>query len=219
MDTKHTNTITKLTTTAALSALIIVMGLTRIGLIPWFNGASITIMQIPVIFAVYFAGLFGGLGTGLVFGVFSLIQAAMSPVATDAFFVNPLVSILPRLLMGAITALVYCSLSKIKKFPHTLSYAITALLGSLSNTIFVLLALVITKAIEFKLAIAILISNGLLETLASVIICTAIMQIINLASTKKSQFSDDNDENDSVDAEYSVIDDETKTDKAIEENK
>jgi uncharacterized membrane protein len=48
--------INSVTITAAMGALIIVMGLTHIGFIPWFSGASITIMQIPVIIAAIIAG-------------------------------------------------------------------------------------------------------------------------------------------------------------------
>ena len=73
--------INSVTITAAMGALIIVMGLTHIGFIPWFSGASITIMQIPVLIAAIIAGLGSGIGTGLIFGIFSLIQAAIGAIA------------------------------------------------------------------------------------------------------------------------------------------
>ena len=66
--TSH-KTIKSITITASMGALIIVMGLTHIGFIPWFSGASITIMQIPVILAALIAGKYSGLGTGFIFGV------------------------------------------------------------------------------------------------------------------------------------------------------
>ena len=54
--TNQRNFIRSLSITAAMGALIIVMGLTHIGFIPWFSGASITIMQVPVIIAAILAG-------------------------------------------------------------------------------------------------------------------------------------------------------------------
>ena len=93
----------KLTLTGAFSALVIVLGITRLGFITLGPTASITILHIPVILICMLAGLPEGLFVGLVFGSLSLIQAAMSPSGVlDPFFVNPLVSVLPRMLIAVI---------------------------------------------------------------------------------------------------------------------
>jgi uncharacterized membrane protein len=47
----------KLALTGAFSALVVVLGITRLGLIPIGATASITILQIPVILIVMMAGL------------------------------------------------------------------------------------------------------------------------------------------------------------------
>ena len=190
--TSHT-TIKAITITASMGALIIVMGLTHIGFIPWFF-ASITIMQIPVILAALIAGKYSGLGTGFIFGVFSLIQAAIAPIGElDPFFVNPLVSILPRCLMGLGAFYCFAFFNKIPKFPKIANYTISGLFASLVNTCLVLFMLVVFKAIDFKMFIAVLIANGLLEAAASAIITTIVMTLITMPK-KKSKFSDDEEE-------------------------
>ena len=181
----------KIAVTAGLSALIIIMGLTHIGFIPWFSGAAITIIHIPVILCAMLCGWIPGLISGVIFGVFSLIEAATAPTGgLDAFFVNPLISVLPRALMGLCTGWIFIGFSKIPKFPKVVNFAITGFLGSFLNTIFVMSALWIAKAVDFKLLIAVLVSNGLLEGAASAIICTAVMSAIVLPK-KKSKFLDD----------------------------
>ena len=191
--TSH-KTIKAITITASMGALIIVMGLTHIGFIPWFSGASITIMQIPVILAALIAGKYSGLGTGFIFGVFSLIQAAIAPIGPlDLYFVNPLVSILPRCLMGLCAFWCFAFFNKIPKFPKIANYAISGLFASLVNTCLVLFMLVVFKAIDFKMFIAVLIANGLLEAAASAIITTIVMTLITMPK-KKSKFSDDEEE-------------------------
>ena len=191
--TSH-KTIKAITITASMGALIIVMGLTHIGFIPWFSGASITIMQIPVILAALIAGKYSGLGTGFIFGVFSLIQAAIAPIGPlDPFFVNPLISILPRCLMGLCAFWSFAFFNKIPKFSKIANYAISGLFASLVNTCLVLFMLVVFKAIDFKMFIAVLIANGLLEAAASAIITTIVMTLITMPK-KKSKFSDDEEE-------------------------
>lgn len=184
------NLVKSLAITAAMGALIIVMGLTHIGFIPWFSGASITIMQIPVIIAAIIAGLGSGIGTGLIFGIFSLIQAAIAPIGPlDPFFVNPLVSVLPRVLMGVGTYFCFKFFSLFPKFPKPINYAMSGLVGSLINTCLVLLMLVLIKAMDFKMFIAVLVANGLLEAAASAIITCIVVSLITMPK-KKSKFSD-----------------------------
>lgn len=190
--TSH-ETIKAITITASMGALIIVMGLTHIGFIPWFSGASITIMQIPVILAALIAGWASGLGTGLIFGVFSLIQAAIAPIGPlDPFFVNPLISILPRCLMGLCAFWCFAFFNKIPKFPKIANYAISGLFASIVNTCLVLLMLVVFKAIDFKMFIAVFVANGLLEAAASAVITSIVMTLITMPK-KKSKFSDDDE--------------------------
>lgn len=93
----------KIVVTGILGAISIFLGLTRWGFLPWFSGASLTIMHIPVIIGAVLEGPTVGLAIGLIFGVFSTIQAAVAPNGpTDIWFTNPVLSVFPRLFIGPI---------------------------------------------------------------------------------------------------------------------
>ena len=64
MDNKKSSVIRKLVITAALGSLTIFLGITRLGLIPWVSGVSITIMHIPAIIGAILEGSFVGAGIG-----------------------------------------------------------------------------------------------------------------------------------------------------------
>jgi uncharacterized membrane protein len=71
----------------------------------------------------------------LIFGLFSMLQAAIAPSGPgDVVFTNPLISVLPRLLIGPAAWLVWQAL---KKLPVAGMIA-SGLAGSLTNTVFVL---------------------------------------------------------------------------------
>ncbi|NLK45222.1 MAG: ECF transporter S component [Treponema sp.] len=122
----------KISTAGVLSALIILLGITNLGMIPCSPTVSVTLLHVPVIVGTIIEGPIVGLITALVFGLYSLIRAAISPAgALDPFFVNPLVSILPRLLIAIVTWGVYSGLSKIKEMPKIVRYIVSAILGAL----------------------------------------------------------------------------------------
>lgn len=191
------NTTRKIAIAGTLGALTVFLGITHLGLIPWFSGAAITILQVPVIIGAIIEGPIVGMAIGAIFGISSLIQAAIAPTGPlDPLFVNPLVSVLPRICIGLITWLVYGGLkllfSKSKKIPRFIPTAIASFVGSLSNTVLVLLVLVATGAIEWVLFVGILVSNGLLEAAASTIIATAVVVAWQKISTRsKSKLNSD----------------------------
>ncbi len=82
----------KIVIAGVMSAIAIFLGATRLGFIPWFTGTSITIMAIPVIIGAVLEGPVVGMATGLLFGLFSLLQAAIAPTGPgDVIFTNPLI--------------------------------------------------------------------------------------------------------------------------------
>lgn len=96
----------KLTLIAILGAIIVVMGLTPLGFIP-LGILSITTMHIPVIIGAVLEGpVVGGL-VGLIFGLFSVFNAVTRPTPVSFVFLNPMVSVVPRILIGVITGYVY----------------------------------------------------------------------------------------------------------------
>lgn len=98
-----------LTTVGILGAIVIMLGLTPLGFIP-LGMLSITSLHIPVIIAGILEGpIVGGL-VGLIFGFFSLFNAMTRPGPISFVFYNPLISILPRILIGVVTGLIYKAL-------------------------------------------------------------------------------------------------------------
>jgi uncharacterized membrane protein len=164
----------KIVITGVLSAISIFLGITRLGFIPWITGASLTIMHIPVIIGAVLEGPVVGLVIGLVFGVFSLIQAAVAPTGpADVWFTNPLLSILPRLFIGPISWLVYTGLKRWK----ILALIASGIFGSLTNTGLVLLMIGLLKFLPWAALPAIILGNGLAEAAASAIIVLAVVGI------------------------------------------
>lgn len=164
----------KIVITGVLSAISIFLGITRLGFIPWFSGASLTIMHIPVIIGAVLEGPIVGLVIGLVFGVFSLIQAAVAPTGpSDVWFTNPLLSILPRLFIGPVAWLIYSGLKK-WKIPALIAAGIG---GSLTNTVLVLGMIGVLGFLPWQALPAIILINGLPEAVASAILVVAVVSI------------------------------------------
>ncbi|OJF75907.1 MAG: hypothetical protein BKP49_10230 [Treponema sp. CETP13] len=188
-----------LAVTAALGALTVLLAITHLGYIPWFSGASITVLHVPVILACIMLGFSSGVTTGLIFGLTSLIMAATMPTGPiDPFFVNPLISVLPRLLFAASTWTIYrgfASISnKIKYFPNLLAIGLAAFLGTVLHSVFVLGSLVIAHAIDWKVFFAVLVGNSLLEAAAATVITVSVVSIKDVSSAnKKSKLSREDD--------------------------
>ena len=190
----------KLAITGAFGALSVILGVTRLGYISLSPVISFTIMHIPVILATLISGLIPGLGTAFIFGLTSLIQASVQPSGVlDPFFQNPLISILPRLLIPVVTWAVQKGLDKIH-LPQIVSGGIAAALGSCANSFFVALALCTFTLTKFKeafpgwgfkaLLVAFFVPGGALEAAASVVITVAVLSGILIASiTKKSKLT------------------------------
>jgi len=168
----------KIVIAGVMSAIAIFLGATRLGFIPWFAGAAITIMHLPVIIGAILEGPVIGLLIGLLFGLFSLIQAAIAPTGpVDTFFVNPLISILPRLLIGPLAWLVYRA---VKPVNQVVSLILSGIAGSLTNTVLVLTMLGIfavgsIEGLTWIVLGTIAVSNGLPEAAAAAIITLAVV--------------------------------------------
>lgn len=160
----------KLVITAILAAISIVLSLTPIGLIPVPTAAgAATILQIPAILAAVFEGPIAGMVVGAVFGVTSFLQAP------NPWFKDPMVAIIPRILIGLISYLVYVALTKKRgmgwKIP---GLVITGFVGSAVNTIFVLGAVYLFFPVSMKSLLVIAGVQGIPEAIVSAIITTAV---------------------------------------------
>ena len=158
--------------TGLMAAIAVVLGWTHWGFIPWFGGAALTIMHVPAIIAGIIAGPLSGAAVGLVFGLFSMLQAALAPTGpADVWFTNPLLAVLPRLFIGPVAWLVYQAL---KRWPAA-ALALSGAVGSLTNTGLVLGVIGMLGYLPWAALAGIALTNGLPEMAASAIITTAVV--------------------------------------------
>ena len=119
-----------------LSAISIMLSMTPLGFIP-IGPTNATIMHIPVIIGAIIEGPVVGITVGFIFGATSLLKALTMPTITSFAFVNPLVSVLPRMLIGIVAYYVYKLTIKFTKNVFVSGW-ITGVIGSLVNTAVVL---------------------------------------------------------------------------------
>lgn len=176
----------QITVIGMLSAITVVLGATGYGFVP-LPICKATIMHIPVIIGAIIEGPIVGMTIGLIFGVFSIIQNLMSPNLLSFAFLNPLVSVLPRVLIG-LTA--YYSYRFTFGKNKILKIGIGAAIGSLTNTVGVLgmiyliyalkyaAAKGVTVAVAGKLIFGVAFTNGIVEAMLAVIISIPVILAI-----------------------------------------
>lgn len=100
----------KLILVSVLGAITVVLGMTPLGFIP-LGVINATTMHIPVIVAGIVEGPVVGALVGLIFGISSLLNAILKNASPVSFvFYNPLISIVPRVLIGITSFYAYRSL-------------------------------------------------------------------------------------------------------------
>lgn len=169
-----------------LAAISIILGLSGFGFIP-LPTAKATIMQIPVIIGAVLEGPLVGAMIGLLFGLFSIIQSLTTPNVLSFAFINPLVSVLPRILIG-ITAYYAYRLTWGK--PEGLRIGVSAVVGSLTNTFGVLTMIYVLYAAQFaaargvgldaaaKVIYGIALVNGVPEAIIAAAVCVPVIMAI-----------------------------------------
>ena len=180
---------------------MVVMIYTPLGTIS-FGMISITVAHIPILIATMMFGLKQGLVLSLIFGSLSMWIAITAPMGIiDPLFQNPLISILPRLLIPVATHFTFVGLknlnSKIsesnnifKKFTSETGRAtIAAVIGNLANTFFVYLAIYLFVKDKFEaltgenaltLIVSLISSVTLIQTLIIVFITVPIVTRIKI---------------------------------------
>ncbi len=202
----------KIALTGIFGALSLVLVFTHLGFISIGGFISITVMHIPTILVTILGGLVPGLGVGLIFGITSLINTVMNPV--NPFFLNPMVSIVPRLLIPVVTWIVYRILNLIPKMPKILSGSVAAAFGTFSNTFFVMGAIYMLYGRElmegmggalskmgfdvaslsglkgyFAILACTMASNGIWEIVGAVVITVAVLSSLYLFKKGKSKLN------------------------------
>lgn len=192
--------------TAVLSALTILMGIPglHLGYIQISPTISLTIMHIPVVLAAILAGLPGGIVTGLIFGLTSLVNAAANPSGVlDPLFVNPLCSVLPRMIFGVAAWGIFKLLEKIPYCPKSVNSLVTAIFSSLIHSFVVIGSMYvflngrISEAMNglgyFALMLMIL-PGAFLEAIAAAVVCSVVVASITIVSHGKSKLSGESDD-------------------------
>lgn len=187
--------IRQMTMIGMLSAISIFLGITGLGFIP-LPTMRATIMHVPVIIGAIIEGPVVGALVGLVFGLFSMYQNFTAPGPTSFIFWNPIIAIIPRVLVGIVAYYVYRTLyNKIKK--ESISIAIASLLASFTNTAGVLSLAYLFYFEKYSAALGINpdtaavaiagigITNGIPEAIVSSVICVPV--IIAISKIKKSR--------------------------------
>ncbi len=169
-----------------LSSISIVLGLTGYGFIP-LPIAKATIMHIPVIIGAILEGPMVGAMVGLIFGLFSIFQNMSNPSLLSFAFMNPLVSVLPRILIAFTSYYCYKLVAGKSK---ALGIGFGAAVGSLTNTIGVLSMIYLLYAARYaevkgiavntagKVIFGIALGNGLPEAAVAAVITVPVVMAV-----------------------------------------
>lgn len=108
--------IKRMTVDAMFLAIMIIMTFVPyIGFISIGGAISITFMHVIVLVGAAYGGTSRGLLYGFFFGILSLLKAVISPQSIlDPYFVNPLISVLPRMIFGLLAGITFDLLFKLK---------------------------------------------------------------------------------------------------------
>ena len=184
---KNKKTTFSLVITALFCALIVIMTfIPYLGYIS-YGVLSITTLHVVVILGAVLLGPSSGTVLGFVWGITCLIYALTNGTADAAIFLDPRISVLPRILVGLAAGWYYIGFKKLFGFlkkpvlAETFSAVLTAVFGTLTNTVLVLTAISVfgtgmldlgaTFETIIKTALAI---NGIVELVLAVVLVTAL---------------------------------------------
>lgn len=179
-------TVRKIVIAGVLGAVAILLGVTRLGYIPVPTAAgNATIMHIPTIIGGILQGPLVGMIIGLIFGITSFLNA------TIPLFKDPFIAILPRLFIGVMAYLTYRGIRNLNEY---VAVGMASFVGSLTNTVLVLVLAVFRGYLAPGVAWAVAVTNGIPEAVVSVVLTLAVVATgmkIGHWGRKKSKISGD----------------------------
>jgi uncharacterized membrane protein len=165
----------QMTIISMLVAILIIQTFVPIlGYIP-LGPIDVTIVHITVILAAVLFGSKTGLIVGTAWGLLSMIRAYIQPTPFNIVFLNPLISVLPRLLVGWVSGLLFQAIKN--RLSERWSYTLTALVGTLMNTILVLGGIYLFAAETYANALGVS-QNALLGALGAVVATNGVIEVI-----------------------------------------
>jgi len=192
-----TNSVRRITICGMMIAITIILAYTPIGMIN-LPIVSATISHVPTIITAIVVGPIEGIIVGTAFGIISLFKAATSPSGLiDPLFVNPFISVLPRIVIGITAHYSYKGMGKLlknSKVKESISIAVAGCVGSMTNTVLVLgmLYFIYGKVLIEKMAVenlqairtmmlGIVASSGLAEMIISACIAVIVAKALKKA--------------------------------------
>lgn len=175
-----------------LTAIIILQTfIPMLGNIPLTPVFSLTLIHITVIITALVLGPWEGAFIGAVWGIGSCLRAYIAPYSAieQMIFTNPLIAILPRVLVGLTAGYSYRALRKIKRFDFSL-LSIASVIGALTNTVLVLGLIFIVYRASYAhylhvsyahllpVLVAIVVTNGIPEAIAAGIIAPIVSKAL-----------------------------------------
>ncbi len=185
----------ELTIIGMLSGITMLLGLTGYGFIP-LPLMKATILHVPVIIGALVAGPRVGVMVGFIFGCFSIFQAITAPVVLSFAFLNPLISVVPRVLIGLGTYYVYKGVMTFLQ-KESIGLAIAGLAGSAINTVGVMGGIYLIYAKDFaelrnipldnviNIIAGICVFNGIPEAIVSAVITVPVVVVLKKAMKNK----------------------------------
>ncbi|MCO6017789.1 MULTISPECIES: ECF transporter S component [Carnobacterium] len=136
-----------------------------------------TIIHITVIVAALTLGVKDGMIVGAVWGVIRLIKAFIMPSSPLdlLLFTNPVISIVPRILVGFVAGYVFFKLKK--RLKTTTAMTIASVLASLTNTILVLFFIYVFYKEDYATAMKVDMSN-LVKFLGTIVLTNGVAEAI-----------------------------------------
>ncbi|MEA5039059.1 MAG: ECF transporter S component [Clostridiaceae bacterium] len=154
---------------------------------------EITTLHIPVILGAVFLGWKYGAMLGGVWGITCMLRAFTNPLWI--MFTNPLISVLPRILVGIVAGLLFAVLKK-TKMNIRVSSGIAAAGATITNTILVLTAIyifgdMIQSYADFfamfkTIFVTIITLNGLIELGAAILLVPLLCKALERFEPKES---------------------------------
>ena len=194
-----------------LLAIQIVVCFTPLGSIP-IGPLVATLAGVPVIITAIMLGTKAGALMGFFTGLFRFLVATFTPTSPVAFVFTPfysigdakgnfwslVISFVPRILIGVVAGVVFQALKKAlkgRKSAKVIPYAVSGILGSLTNTVLVLSGIYVffgqayaaTLGMSYELLLGALsvtvATNGILEAVVCAIAASAVCYPLRRYST------------------------------------
>ncbi|QJA09726.1 ECF transporter S component [Romboutsia sp. CE17] len=179
----------RMTIISLLSAISIMLSMIPLGYIQ-IGPLAITTMCIPVMIGGIIEGPMVGMVVGLIFGLTSMFRGMAGMAGVTGFvFINPLVSVLPRIFIGLVSYYSFKLSMKIIKNTYV-SGLIAGGMASITNTVGVLGMIYVLYAAEYAKALGqsagtakallmgIATTNGIAEALGGALVVSAVVVVL-----------------------------------------